>query len=157
MASTRAALKRIDANVDESMGVRAIDLQPQFAPVASAKDVGRMPLRTFGQVDVERVMPDPDQPRTNFNQEEIQHLANSIRDNGQLHPIRVRWNQESEKWLIVTGERRWQATKAAGLDKIDCFFIDDELNPSEILEQQLIENLLRQDLRPLEEARVTQR
>ena len=80
-------------------------------------------------------------------------LANSIRDNGQLHPICVRWNQESEKWLIVTGERRWQATKAAGLEKIDCIFIDDELNPSEILEQQLIENLLRQDLRPLEEAR----
>ena len=152
MASTRAALERNEDKVDESMGVRQLDRQPQFSPKPSPKDIGRVPLRTFGQVEVDRVMPDPSQPRSTFDADEIKHLANSIRERGQLHPIRVRWNQEAEKWLIVVGERRWQATKAAGLKTIDCYFVDQELNPSEILEQQLIENLLRQDLRPLEEA-----
>ena len=153
MASTRNALREIEANVDESMGVRQIDTRPQFSPVASAKDVGRIPLRKFGQVDVERIMPDPAQPRTEFDQEELEHLAKSIREKGQLHPIRVRWMDEFEKWFIVTGERRWRATQLAGLDKIDCYFVEGELNPSEILEQQLVENLLRQDLKPMDEAR----
>lgn len=153
MASTRSALREIESNVDESMGVRQIDTRPQFSPVASAKDIGRVPLRKFGQVEIDRIVPDPDQPRTEFDAEELEHLARSIREKGQLHPIRIRWEESLEKWVIVTGERRWRATKEAGLEKIDCYFVEGELNRSEILEQQLVENLLRQDLKPLDEAR----
>ncbi len=154
MATTRAALNRISTNVEESMGVRASSQKVQFGPVASSKDIGRVPLRTFGQIEIDRVMPDPGQPRSQFDSEEIQRLADSIESKGQLHPIRVRWSEGDDKWIIVAGERRWRATRAAGLSSIACYFIDDtEVSASEILEQQLVENLLREDLRPLEEAR----
>jgi ParB family chromosome partitioning protein len=134
------------------MGVRQIDIQPKLSPVASAKDIGRTPVRKFGQVEIDRISPDSGQPRSEFDEEGIGRLASSIRSMGQLHPIRIRWDVEAEKWIIVTGERRWRATKAAGLTHIDCYFHDDDITPSEILEQQLVENLLRQDLRPMEEA-----
>lgn len=71
----------------------------------------------------------------------------------QLSPIRVRWSADLEKWIIISGERRWRATQHAGLPTIDCYFHEGELSKTEILEQQLIENLLREDLSPMEEAK----
>ena len=153
MASTRNTLQQIRDQLDESMGVRKEDSKPQLSPVPSAKDVGRRPLRTFGRVEIDRVMPDPSQPRTEFSEEAIQELAQSIKDKGQLHPIRVRWSEQHQKWLIISGERRWRASNAAGLETVDCYFHDGELAASEILEQQLVENLLREDLKPIEEAK----
>lgn len=153
MSTTRQRLKEISANLDESMGVRQIDLRPKLSPVASAKDVGRRPLRSFGRIEVDLVVPDPSQPRSDFSNDAIERLATSIREKGQLHPIRVRWSASSQKWLIISGERRWRATKAAGLPTIDCFFQESTLTEAEVLEQQLVENLLREDLSPMEEAR----
>jgi ParB family chromosome partitioning protein len=149
-------LERISGNLEESLGVRGVDLRPRLSPVASAKDIGRRPLRNFGTVDINQVIPDPDQPRVNFSEEEIERLAESIREKGQLSPIRVRWAAELEKWVIIFGERRWRATRHAGLPNIDCFFHDGDISKSEILEQQLIENLLREDLSPIEEAKAYQ-
>ena len=108
---------------------------------------------TSGEFDIDRVQRDPEQPRTEFSEEAIQRLAQSIRTKGQLHPIRVRWSEEIGKWLIISGERRWRATLTAKLPTIDCFFQDDNLETTDILEQQLIENLLREDLKPMEEAK----
>ena len=153
MANTRTALKQMADHIDESMGVRPIETHPQFSPVAAEKDVGRTPLRKFGTIEVDRVIPDPGQPRTVFDEEEIQRLASSLRNTGQLHPIRVRWDKDLKQWIIITGERRWRATVAAGLKEIECFFHEGELTALEILEQQLVENLLRKNLSPLEEAR----
>jgi ParB family chromosome partitioning protein len=110
-------------------------------------------VRNFGRVDIDLVEPDPDQPRLEFSEEAIERLAQSIRDKGQLTPIRVRWSAELEKWVIISGERRWRATRRAGLPVIECYFHEGDLNRSEILEQQLIENLLREDLSPIEEAK----
>ncbi len=156
MASTRNALEEVSSNVDESMGVRRNSRSTRLSPVSSAKDVGRRPLRTFGLVEVDRIAADPEQPRTEFDEADIQRLAGSIRAHGQLHPIRVRWDEAIEKWIIVTGERRWRATIAAGLPAIDCYFVDGELTEGELREQQLVENLLRTDLKPLEEAKAYQ-
>ena len=153
MAGTRAALERIGAHLEESMGVREHDLRPKLSPVPHSKDAGRRPLRNVGRVDVNMVIPDPDQPRVEFSQEAIDRLAQSIREKGQLSAIRVRWSDALNKWVIVAGERRWRATKQAGLPTIDCYFHEDELSKSEVLEQQLIENCLREDLKPLEEAK----
>lgn len=153
MASTGSTLQEITTHVDESIGVRERHLPVRLGPVPSAKDVGRIPLRTFGQVEVDRIIPDPIQPRTEFADDEIERLAASIQGHGQLHPIRVRWDETLKKWVIVSGERRWRATKAAGLPTIDCFFHSDDVTRTEILEQQLVENLLREDLKPIEEAR----
>jgi ParB family chromosome partitioning protein len=153
MADLRNTLKRIAGNLEESMGVRVQDLRPKLSPVPLARDSGRRPLRNVGQVDINQVIPDPDQPRAEFSEEALDRLADSIRDKGQLSPIRVRWSSDLGKWVIVVGERRWRATKRAGLPTIDCIFDEAALSESEIREQQLIENLLREDLQPIEEAK----
>jgi ParB family chromosome partitioning protein len=106
-----------------------------------------------GKIDIDKVMPDPNQPRGLFSDEAMERLAQSIREKGQLSAIRVRWSEEHGKWIIIAGERRWRATKCAGLPTVDCYFHEGQLTKSEVLQQQLIENCLRQDLQPLEEAR----
>lgn len=153
MANTRNTLEKIRNKLDESMGIRGVDQKPQLSPVPNSKDVGRRALRNFGTVAIDSVIPDPDQPRTKFSDDEIQRLANSIQDKGQLHPIHVRWSEAHDKWIIISGERRYRATKAAGLPSINCQFQEQELSKTEILEQQLIENLLREDLKAIEEAK----
>ncbi|HUG70313.1 MAG TPA: ParB/RepB/Spo0J family partition protein [Pirellulaceae bacterium] len=156
MGTTRTTLEQVAGNLEESLGFREIDLRPKLSPVPSARDVGRRVIRNFGKVDINQVIPDPDQPRVEFSEEAIERLAQSIRDKGQLTPIRVRWSAELEKWIIISGERRWRATRQAELPTIDCYFHEGELAKTEILEQQLIENLLREDLSPMEEARAFQ-
>ena len=118
-----------------------------------SEDTARMPLRNVGRVDINMVVPDPEQPREWFSEEALESLAQSIREKGQLSAIRVRWSVSAGKWVIIAGERRFQAARRAGLSTIDCYFHEAELTPSEALEQQLVENCLREDLRPLEEAK----
>lgn len=154
MATVRDILAQAGANLDESMGVRAgADPQPSLAPVPDPRDVGRRPLRNVGRVDIGQVVPDRDQPRAEFSEEGLERLAASIRERGQLAPIRVRWSGPLGKWVIIAGERRWRATRQAGLPTIDCVFVEGELSRGELLAQQLIENLLREDLRAVEEAK----
>ena len=108
---------------------------------------------TSARLAISQIVPDPDQPRAEFSQEALERLALSIREKGQLSPIRVRWSEELEKWTIICGERRWRAMVRAGLAEIDCYFDEGEsVAFQEILEQQLIENCLREDLQPIEEA-----
>lgn len=156
MASTRSTLEAVADNLAESVGVRSTNTQPRLSPVSSPEDAGRRPLRNFGRIDVGQVMADPSQPRETFSEESIERLAKSIQEKGQLSPIRVRWSDEHRKWMILTGERRWRASLRAGLPTIECYFHEGELAPSEILEQQLIENCLREDLCPTEEAKAFQ-
>jgi ParB family chromosome partitioning protein len=153
MVSLRNTLANVEANLLESLGSRSSARDVALAPMPEAKDIGRRPVQGFGSVDIEQVVPDPHQPRTEFSPESLQRMAGSIRDRGQLAPIRVRWSEELSKWVIIAGERRWRAANLAGLSTIECYFHTGELSPSELLEQQLIENLLREDLKPLEEAR----
>lgn len=154
MANTRAALQRSIANIDESIGEGSSQPRPQLSPVASEKDAGRTPLRSFGIVEVDRVIPDPNQPRTQIDDDEIKRLADSMASGtGQLQPITARWSAQHSKWVIISGERRWRAAKAAGLKRIACQFREDDQTESEIREQQLVENLLRENLAPMDEAR----
>jgi len=153
MAGTRQTLDAISSNLQESMGVRQTEFRPVLAPAAGKKDVGRRPLRNVGKLAISQVVPDPSQPRIEFSEEALERLALSIREKGQLSPIRVRWSGDVEKWIIISGERRWRATQRAGVTEIDCYFDEGTLTPSDILEQQLIENCLREDLQPIEEAK----
>ena len=134
------------------MGVRA-GAPESITKQVNAKDAGRRPGRNYGSVPIEQVIPDPSQPRTEFNEDALQELSASFASKGQLQPIRVRWLENEGKWTIIAGERRWRAAQIAGLATIDCYFHDGGLTPSEILEEQIIENLQRRSLQPLEEAR----
>lgn len=150
--STRSQLEKASNNLNESIGLRPNDVRPQLSPVARPKDIGRRANRSFGRIEIDRVQPDPEQPRVEFGGEALKQLAASIRDKGQLAPIRVRWSEQLSKWLIISGERRWRACQQAGLKTIDCYFQEGALSGTQILEEQLIENLLRADLKPIEEA-----
>ena len=94
----------------------------------------------------------PYQPRQNFKEEKLEELANSIRKNGVIQPIAVRPNKSNKgKFEIVAGERRWLAAQRAGLHEIPVTILD--LSDVESLEVAIVENIQRDDLNPIEEAR----
>ncbi len=155
--STRSTLENIDSHLNESIGVRRQGSSATLTPLPSEKDIRRRAIRDYGTIDIDQVVPDPNQPRENFSDEELDQLAQSILKQGQLSPIRVRWSEELGKWGIVFGQRRWEATKRAGLREITCHFYEGELSETETLVAQLAENLLRSDLNPVEEARAFRR
>ena len=100
------------------------------------------------EIDVNDIEPNPDQPRMNFDEQKLQELAHSIQDQGLLQPIVVR--EKEGKYQIIAGERRWQASRIAGLETIPC--IVQEVDDNKALELALIENIQRDDLNPIEEA-----
>jgi ParB family chromosome partitioning protein len=77
----------------------------------------------------------------------------SLKAHGQIQPISVRWSEDMGRYLIVTGERRWRASILAGRPTIAAVIIEGERSESQVLEMQLVENRLREDLQPIEQAR----
>lgn len=108
-------------------------------------DISETGIKT---VKVEDLEPSKYQPRKEFNQEALDALVNSIKEKGVLQPLLVRKN--GEKYEIIAGERRWRASKIAGLNEVPV--IEKELDNQEVLEVALIENLLRENLTAIEEA-----
>ena len=103
-------------------------------------------------VSISDLSRNPYQPRQNFKEEKLEELSNSIRKNGIIQPIAVRPNKkEAGKYEIVAGERRWLAAQRAGLHKIPVTIL--ELSDVESLEVAIVENIQRDDLNPVEEAR----
>jgi len=104
---------------------------------------------------LEWIHPNPEQPRKRFNQEDLDDLAESIRQRGVIQPILVRPHPEiAGAYQIVAGERRWRAAQLAGLQKIPA--LSRDLTTLEVMEIALIENIQRADLSVLEEARAYQ-
>lgn len=100
------------------------------------------------EVPIDMVQPNPNQPRTNFNKDELEELSESIKKNGLLQPILVR--EKDGKYEIIAGERRWQASKLAGMNKVPIRIRD--VDDDETIALALIENIQRSDLNPIEEA-----
>ena len=96
-----------------------------------------------------KVEPNPDQPRQDFDEEELEALAESIRVHGILQPLTVR-ETRSGYYQIIAGERRWRAARLANLSEVPVIVI--EADDKKVMELALIENLQRQDLNPVEEA-----
>lgn len=93
------------------------------------------------------IFPNPDQPRSIFDENKLNELADSIREHGLLQPILVK--PEGNRYYIIAGERRFRASKLAGLDRISCIVRD--CTEQEMTERALIENIQRADLSPVEE------
>lgn len=101
------------------------------------------------KVPIDKINPNPNQPRTHFNETLLNELADSIRENGVLQPLLVR--KKGKGYEIIAGERRYQASKIAGLEELPV--IVKEIDDQKMLELALIENLQRSDLNPIEEAK----
>ena len=106
------------------------------------------------ELDIEAIELNPFQPRTNFNEETLRELASSIRELGVIQPITVR-KLEFNKFQLVSGERRYRASKLIGLTSIPAYI--RIANDQESLEMALVENIQRQDLDPIEIALSYQR
>lgn len=102
-------------------------------------------------ISIDRIVEDPEQPRKYHDEEGLNGLADSIRQHGMLNPISVTHLPNLGVYRIVTGERRWRAAQRIGLGDVPCIVKDIE--PEEVLTEQLIENVQREDLQPVEKAR----
>jgi ParB family transcriptional regulator, chromosome partitioning protein len=101
------------------------------------------------EVPVGDIRPNPWQPRTHFDEHELQELADSIREHGVLQPVLVS-QQPDGSFQLITGERRWRAVQLAGMPTVPAMV--KEATPQASLEMALVENIQRRDLNPLEEA-----
>src|SRR5580692_10554970 len=106
--------------------------------------------QSFGTIDLSlsQVVPDKNQPRKSFTDNSLEELALSIKKHGVIQPIIVRSIDNGNKFEIIAGERRWRASKLAGLDKIPA--IIKEYDKPNRMAISLIENIQRENLNPLE-------
>jgi ParB family chromosome partitioning protein len=147
-------LQAFAGNINSSIGVGAPARGPSVAPASiPAKDVGVCRSRDAMEIDVDRIVPDPDQPRKEFDEDALSRLAESLKARGQIQPIQVRWDEGVERYVVLVGERRWRAARAAGLPKLRCIVRSAPLSEDERLSVQLVENCLREDLTPMDQAR----
>lgn len=122
------------------------DVEPQVADGETPNQ--RHPERS---VPIDRIHPNPDQPRRTFTKDQLEDLANSIRTKGVIQPLIVRRHPtNSDDFEIVAGERRWRAAQIAQLHELPVLIRD--FNDTEVLEVAIIENIQRADLNPIEEA-----
>src|ERR1044071_5447878 len=106
------------------------------------------------EIDIDLIEPNSFQPRTNFNEEKLEELAQSIRTNGVIQPLLVR-RVDNDRYQLVAGERRWRAAQRAGLLKVPC--VVKEIPEDKLLELALVENIQRQELNAIEEAQAYKR
>lgn len=106
------------------------------------------------EIDIESIIPNPKQPRTIFDDDALEELADSIATLGLIQPITVR-KEENGKYIIISGERRWRASKLAGRKTIAAYI--RQADDKELHEMALVENIQRQDLNAMEIAISLQR
>jgi ParB family chromosome partitioning protein len=145
-------------NVKDSAGAdRAGHSEETAASSPPARWRGVERSRDMVKIPVGMIERDPSQPREEFDEEALAQLAESLRIRGQLQPIRVCWDEGRGVYVILMGERRWRAAGMAGLDRLACVIHDGSLSDEEKLAMQLVENALRADLKPVEQAKAYRR
>jgi ParB family chromosome partitioning protein len=113
-------------------------------------DQANAPRRAEQHLPVDKLEPNPQQPRLDFKQDELESLADSIRQKGVIQPLIVRRKPGRDVYEIVAGERRWRAAQLAHLHEVPVVIRD--LSDTEVLEVAIIENIQREDLNAIEEA-----
>ncbi|MGE3819745.1 MAG: ParB/RepB/Spo0J family partition protein, partial [Isosphaeraceae bacterium] len=156
--SKRDELMKGLGNVRESMGDFESAGAPRTTPAAGPRTtpahlVGVVRSKDVSQIAIDRIERDPTQPREDFDADALERLAQSLKTRGLLQPLRVRWDAGLDRYVILCGERRWRAARMAGLESLACVIIEGDLSPQERLAVQLVENALREDLRPIEQAK----
>ncbi len=135
--------KGLGRGLDAIFGGEAMDL-----------DVRLKPMSRMAEIDIRDIVPNPSQPRTQFDEEALGELADSIRQLGVIQPVTVR-KDDNGKYIIISGERRWRAAQQAGLTSLPAYIreVDDET----LYAMALVENIQRQDLNAIEIALGMQR
>ncbi len=116
---------------------------------AKTENLDKKQSSGVNEIEINKIHANPNQPRKHFDEDALNELAASIRTHGVIQPIVV--NTDGDGYLIIAGERRWRASKIAGLDTVPC--IVKNYTERQIKEISIIENLQREDLNPIEAAR----
>jgi len=145
-------------NVAESTGASRAEGLPAGLDLSQsagmpARLVGLVKEKDAARIPVNRIVRDESQPREEFDEESLARLAESLQSKGQLQPIRVAWDEGRGAYVILMGERRWRAAGRAGLSELSCIIHEGHLDEADRLSLQLVENALREDLRPIEQAK----
>ena len=135
--------KGLGRGLDAIFGGDAIDLDAKLKPMSR-----------MAEIDIADIIPNPSQPRTQFDEEALDELADSIRQLGVIQPVTVR-KSDNGKYIIISGERRWRAAQRADLKTLPAYIreVDDET----LYAMALVENIQRQDLNAIEIALGMQR
>ena len=163
MAKKSALGRGLGALIDETSSLSPSNLSEISNPsaaLATETPTGAAPVANLPEgiiqeedgslsLEVDRLVPNPHQPRKEFKEEALQELADSIREHGIIQPLTVR-RLSSGYYQIIAGERRWRAAKLAGLAEVPAVII--EADDRKVMELGLIENLQRENLNPMEEA-----
>lgn len=137
-------IEKLGGNMNESAGRPQVeDRFEGFLPSGSAS----------GEMQLDRIAEDPNQPRKTFDQQALLDLAENLKTHGVQQAIQLRWSEENQHWLIVYGHRRYRAAKLAGLTTIPCTFTDENIDEPTLRVRQLVENCQRENLAPIELAR----
>lgn len=168
MKSAESLKARLGAHMKESMGMGSGPARPapfhgetqaSGAPAPSPafhgetnKYQGAARVKDALAIDLDRIVADPDQPRKEFDPQALADLAGSLKARGQLQPIRVRWDDALARWVVIAGERRFRAARLAGLTTLMCIEARATASADDLLEDQLVENCIREDLKPIEQA-----
>ncbi len=109
-------------------------------------EVKAKPMEEMAEIRLSDIVPNPTQPRTEFDEEALEELAESIRQLGLIQPITVK--RDGEKYIIISGERRWRASEKAGLESIPAYI--REVDDTTLHAMALVENIQREDLNAIE-------
>ena len=109
-------------------------------------EVKAKPMTEMVEIALSDIIPNPTQPRTEFDEEALEELADSIRQLGLIQPITVK--REGEKYIIISGERRWRASEKAGLKRVPAYI--REVDDTTLHAMALVENIQREDLNAIE-------
>jgi ParB family chromosome partitioning protein len=109
-------------------------------------EVKAKPMEEMAEIRLSEIVPNPTQPRTEFDEEALEELADSIRQLGLIQPITVK--RDGEKYIIISGERRWRASEKAGLESIPAYI--REVDDTTLHAMALVENIQREDLNAIE-------
>lgn len=137
-------MKKIE-QLTRMMGVR-MEADAAHAP----QTVGVQAMQAAKIIEIGRIVADENQPRRDFDDEELASLSESLRDHGQTDPVKVRWDAARDRWVLIDGERRWRAAQRAGVKTLSAIVEARPLSSDRVLEYQLIENALRADLSAVE-------
>lgn len=134
-------------------GLNALIPPKEDRKEVNTKEVIKEVVKETDTIDINKIEPNNSQPRKNFNEDSLQELADSIKLHGVIEPIVVK-KAKKGFYQIIVGERRWRASKIAGIKEIPVIIKD--YTEQEVAEIALIENIQREDLNPIEEAEAYQ-
>ena len=120
---------------------------------ALISNLGQAPINEILEIPIDRISPNPAQPRKYFNEQKLAALASSVKEKGIIQPILVK--RDDDGYTIIAGERRWRAAQQVGLNRLPVIIKD--ASEKEELELSLIENIQREDINPIEEGEAYQK